>query len=366
MDFTFTEEQQAVSDLATQILTDRSAPETLRALERSGEPRFDRDLWSTLAAAGLLGIALPEASGGAGLGLVELACVLEAAGKTAAAVPLVETLAFGALPIAELASDELAGEWLPRVVSGDAVLTAAWHEEIGDPTAPITVATTSDDGIRISGTKVCVPAGMIADAIVVPAQFDGDAGLFLVRRDAPGATLTSLETTAGTPDAHLVLADAPAAVVAIGADAVRRALDLSTAAQCAFVLGTCEGALALTATYTTDRKQFGQPIASFQAVGHRAADAFIDTEAIRLTTWQALWRLGNGMEASAEVAIAKYWAAMGGQRVVHAAIHLHGGVGVDRDYPLHRFFLAAKQSELQLGGATASLLRLGRLIAASA
>jgi alkylation response protein AidB-like acyl-CoA dehydrogenase len=126
----------------------------------------------------------------------------------------------------------------------------------------------------------------------------------------------------------------------------------------------CAEALRLTAEYTKNREQFGKPIASFQAVGHRAADAYIDTETIRLTAWQACWRLGAGLPAKEEVAIAKFFAAYGGQRVVHAASHLHGGVGVDRDYPLCRYFLAAKQLELALGGATHQLLRLGKMIAA--
>ena len=125
----------------------------------------------------------------------------------------------------------------------------------------------------------------------------------------------------------------------------------------------CEEALSLTAEYTKTRKQFDQPIAMFQAVGHRAADAYIDTEAIRLTSWQAAWRIGAGMPAEAEVAVAKFWAAEGGKRVVHAAQHLHGGVGVDRDYPLHRYFLYAKQLELTLGGATRQLLAIGRMLA---
>ena len=119
----------------------------------------------------------------------------------------------------------------------------------------------------------------------------------------------------------------------------------------------------LTAEYTKTREQFDRPIATFQAVGQRAADAYIDAEAIRLTAWQAAWRLAAGLPAAAEVAVAKFWAAEGGQRVVHAAQHLHGGIGVDRDYPLHRYFLWAKQLELTLGGATAQLLRLGALLA---
>jgi alkylation response protein AidB-like acyl-CoA dehydrogenase len=128
--------------------------------------------------------------------------------------------------------------------------------------------------------------------------------------------------------------------------------------------GACATALALTGEYTKTRVQFDRPIATFQAVGQRAADAYVDTEAIRLTAWQAASRLSAGLPASSEVAVAKFWAAEGGQRVVHAAAHLHGGVGVDRDYPLHRFFLLTRQIELTLGGANESLRRLGRTLAA--
>jgi alkylation response protein AidB-like acyl-CoA dehydrogenase len=132
---------------------------------------------------------------------------------------------------------------------------------------------------------------------------------------------------------------------------------------CVLEAGACATALALTGEYTKTRVQFDRPIATFQAVGQRAADAYVDTEAIRLTAWQAASRLSDGLPASSEVAVAKFWAAEGGQRVVHAAAHLHGGVGVDRDYPLHRFFLLTRQIELTLGGANESLRRLGRTLA---
>jgi alkylation response protein AidB-like acyl-CoA dehydrogenase len=140
-------------------------------------------------------------------------------------------------------------------------------------------------------------------------------------------------------------------------------LERATVAYCAVMVGVCEEAVRLTAEYTKTREQFGRVIASFQAVGQRAADAYIDTEAIRLTAVQAAWRLATGLPAAEEVAVAKFWAADGGQRVVHAAQHLHGGMGVDRDYPLHRYFLWAKQLELTLGGATAHLRHLGALLA---
>ena len=127
--------------------------------------------------------------------------------------------------------------------------------------------------------------------------------------------------------------------------------------------GLCDAAVRLTADYAKERVQFERPIATFQAVGQRVADARIDAEGVRLTAWQAAWRLDAGLPAAEQVAAAKYWAAEGGQRVVHAAQHVHGGVGVDRDYPLHRYFLAAKQLELDLGGAAVSLVRLGRMLA---
>ena len=122
-------------------------------------------------------------------------------------------------------------------------------------------------------------------------------------------------------------------------------------------------ALDLTATYVKEREQFGRAIATFQAVSQRTADTYINKEAIKLTAWQAAWRLDAGVPAAAQVDAAKYWAAQGGQDVLLAAHHLHGGVGVDRDYPLYRYFLLAKQLELDLGSETPTLVHLGALIA---
>jgi alkylation response protein AidB-like acyl-CoA dehydrogenase len=126
----------------------------------------------------------------------------------------------------------------------------------------------------------------------------------------------------------------------------------------------CSRALEITARYVSEREQFGSKLGTFQAVSQRAADAFIDTEAIRLTAWEAAWRLSVDLPAAEHLATAKFWAAEGGQRVVHACQHLHGGIGVDTDYPIHRYFRWAKVLELTLGGATASLLRLGAILAA--
>jgi alkylation response protein AidB-like acyl-CoA dehydrogenase len=383
MDFNYSEEQEAVRQLAGQIFTERVTHETLKAIETAAGPEgpIDRDLWQELAKAGLLGIHLSEDVGGAGLDFIAACLVIEAAGRTAAYVPVVETMVYGALPIAQFGTEAQRQAWLPGVASGQTILTAAMAELVGEVilpggTNPVTTATEQADGSWVlSGTKACVPAALVADAILVPASLgaangsSAGVGVFIVEPGAPGVTLTRQTTTTGRPEAIVELSDVTVAADrrlgedADGAAIVDAITEFATTALCIMEAGACASALELTAEYTKTRVQFEKPIATFQAVGQRAADAYVDTEAIRLTSLQAASRLSGGLPATAEVAVAKYWAAEGGQRVVHAASHLHGGVGVDRDYPLHRYFLLTEQIELTLGGAGESLRRLGKILA---
>ena len=134
----------------------------------------------------------------------------------------------------------------------------------------------------------------------------------------------------------------------------------ATTGLSALQLGVADRALRITADYTTERKQFDRPIGSFQAVHQRAADAYIDVEAMRLTLWQAAFRLAREEPADAEVAVAKFWASEGGHRVAYAAEHLHGGIGADIDYPIHRYYLWARQIQLTLGSGAHQLEALGR------
>jgi alkylation response protein AidB-like acyl-CoA dehydrogenase len=372
MDFSFSEEQEAVGELATRIFTDLSTHERLRAIEAEPDSdRFDTKLWAELAAAGLLGIALPESVGGAGLGFVETGLIVEAAGRSAALVPAIETLAAAAPAVARFGDQAQIDRWLPGVVTGDTVLTTALAELGGAPGAPAVVAERSGDGWVLTGTKPFVPSGMVADAVLVPARVEpGSVAVFLVETSGPGVSRERQPVNTGQVEAVLTLDAAP-----VGADALLGSVEegpaivawlvqRSTAAIALAQAGAAAAAMALVSEYTKTREQFGKPIATFQAVGQRAADAYVDTEAIRLTAWQAAWRIGEGLPADKEVDVAKFWAADGGQRVVHAAVHLHGGVGVDRDYPLHRYFLMTKHYELTLGGATEHLLSLGAALAA--
>jgi 3-oxocholest-4-en-26-oyl-CoA dehydrogenase beta subunit len=136
-----------------------------------------------------------------------------------------------------------------------------------------------------------------------------------------------------------------------------------TVGLCAQQFGVVERALELTSEYARNRKQFGKPIGSFQAVAQRLADGYIDVEAVRLTMWQAAWLLSEGQPCDTEVATAKFWAADAGHRVAHTAVHIHGGVGIDTEHPLHRYFVAAKRLEFALGGATTQLRRIGAALA---
>jgi acyl-CoA dehydrogenase len=366
LDFSLSEEQQSIADLAKQILQDLASNEKQRELEKRGGVRFDRALWKALADAGLLAVAVPEEHGGAGLGFLEVAAVLEQIGRTTAPVPLYETVVLGALPLAEFGSEKQQATWLPRVARGEAVLTAAL---LGD--VPMR-AQREGDGWRLSGSRLCVPAAEIADALLVPAGTERGTSIFLVETVAKGLKRTPLATTSGQPES-LVEFDAvhvgPDSLIAREAEGPR-VLDWmgvrATSALCMVTLGACAAALELTAEYTKTRKQFDQPIAMFQAVGHRAADAWIDTNAIRLTAWQSAWRISQGLDAKVQTAVAKFWAADAGKRVVHAATHLHGGIGVDKEYPLHRYFLYARQLELTLGSGTPQLVKLGELLASGA
>jgi 3-oxocholest-4-en-26-oyl-CoA dehydrogenase beta subunit len=361
VDFSFSEEQQAVADLARQILEDQLGNEALKAFERTDEP-YPAKLWSALAEAGLVGIGLGEDVGGGGLGFLEACLVLEQIGRTTAPVPYYGTV-LAAMAVDRFGSDEERQAVLPAVADGSAVLTVALSEESTHALAPTTEATADGDGWRLTGSKFLVPFGQQAAAAVVSARVGEGTGLFLVDLAADGVAQEALVTTSGLPETRLDLDGAQAIGGTDDGEALAWLVERALAAQCATAIGICEEALRLTAEYTKTREQFERPIATFQAVGQRAADAYIDTEAVRLTAWQACWRLSEDLPSTEQVAIAKFWCAEGGQRVVHAAQHLHGGMGVDKDYPLHRYFLWAKQLELTLGGATHSLLGLGRILA---
>lgn len=369
MDFTLDEAQEDLRRLARTIFDERATPERIKEVEAS-EQRVDRDLWADLARTDLLGIALPEDVGGSGLGLMELCVLLEEFGRRVAPVPLLSTIGLAALPIAHLGTAEQRKRFLVPVLEGTSFLTAALQESgHRDPLGSDATATPDGSRWRLDGVKVAVPHASIADRILVTARTPEGSGVFLLDPAAPGVEVEPTWSTHRELQGNLTLGGAvvePEDVLgdpAAGDDAVRYVHRNALACLCAVGVGVLEEAVRITASYISEREQFGKPIAAFQGATLKAADAYIDTEAVRVTAWSAIWRLAAGRPADDALSIAKFWVADGGQRVVHACQHLHGGIGVDIDYPIHRYFLWAKELELTLGGATPQLLRIGRSLA---
>jgi alkylation response protein AidB-like acyl-CoA dehydrogenase len=311
MDWTSTELQQAIEQLAPDVL---------------GTP----DAWSALDQAELLALEGP----------LETASLLIEVGRAGAHVPVLETLVLGG-PI----RDRRAGE----------VLTGALLEP--GSRDPRHVATVARDG-RLHGRKTCVPAVDRAARVVVPAV----DGLYAVA--LADVEIVPQAGTASDPLGELVLDGAPGVRLG-GPELVGAWLGRVHLGVAALQVGLCRSAVSLTASYVRERKQFGVPVGSFQAVRQRLADAWIDLQGMEVALWQAAWRLHEGVPAEREVLIARYVAAEGSHRVLAAAQHLHGGFGFDRDYPLHRRFLVSKQWEFLLGGASARLEELGDLLAAT-
>ena len=358
MDFSLPEQEQAVADLSRQILGDLSTPDRHKQLEADGATH-DEQAWTALSEAGLVGVSLPEDCGGGGLGFLATCLMLEEIGRTTARVPLLAPVA--AMAVAEFDPDE---DLLAEMANGSVLVSPALVEPGRDPGEPSAAASAVGDGWTVTGTKEMAPFADQADCFLVPASTGNGVGLFLVHNEDSSVEVVPQQATSGMVEGKVVLTGAPADRLGSDAGEVEWLVQRCTAALSAVTVGVVSEALRLTAAYTSQREQFGRPIATFQAVGQRVGDAYIDTEAIRLTALQACWRLDQGLEAATEVAVAKYWAADGGQRVANAAQHLHGGMGVDRDYPLWRYYVWAKHLELSLGGATAQLLRIGDALAA--
>lgn len=369
MDFALTQEQQDLKALAAKLFSDLTPADKLPSFEQPCDWHDER-LWKELASAQLLGVALREDVGGLGMGFAELSALLEEAGRACAPVALWPTLVLGAAAIEEFGTPDQRRELLPAVCEGELILTAALVEEgAPDPLRPACRARPDGDSWILSGTKSFVPAARLAGRMLVSADTGNGTGVFILDPNEPGITLVAQATTTGENEYRVTLENVRASATAVlaqpaeGARVVEWIVERAVAGLCAMEVGVAERALRMAAEYTSNRKQFGKAIATFQAVAQRAADAYIDLEAVRLSTAQAVWRIACGLPAKREVAIAKFWAAEGGHRICYAAQHLHGGIGVDTDYALHHFYLQSRRIELTFGGAHTQLAALGRMLA---
>jgi alkylation response protein AidB-like acyl-CoA dehydrogenase len=362
MDFKTPEAFDDLGGLTRTITESVCTPEHQRELDGL-EQRIDHDLWGKLIEADILSTAAPESLGGGGFGVLEQVAVLVALGRQLAAVPYLESVVLGAGALAKFGSESLQQEWATPAINGEKILAVALDGEMGE--GPVR-ATATGTAFKLTGSRTQVSYGPVADAFLVPAETDSGTKVFLIAKDDPGVTVSALDTTGHGSVGHLELQGVEAARV-VGGDQGAAVLGWLTThgalGRSAYQLGVLERALELTSEYAHEREQFDRPIGSFQAVSSRLADGYIDVKALRLTLTQAAWRLSEDLPADVDVNTAAFWAADAGHRVAHTTVHVHGGVGIDLDHPVHRYFLAAKQTEFAVGSATGQLLRIGRELA---
>ncbi|MFF3643031.1 acyl-CoA dehydrogenase family protein [Streptomyces sp. NPDC002564] len=337
MDFTPTEEQAAARELAAEIFADLAVPERLAAAGTGS----DAELWKELCAAGLPG-AVED------IGLLGLVLLLEEQGRRTAQVPFAASCVYGVLALAAHGSADQRDRLLPGVRQGTAVVTGALRDTGG--------VRSRADGL-LSGTVGWVPWLRDATQVLVAAA---DRSLWLVR--VADARVEPVELTAPWAAGRLVLDGTPGERLG-GPEAYE---DVRATARTAFAglqAGVCAGSLARAVAHTNEREQFGRPLAAKQGVQLRAADAHMDTEAIRVTAYEAAWRRDAGLSYGTHALTAAWWASEAGRRVVHAGQHLHGGMGADLDHPVHRHFLWGRQLDAYLGCGGEILAELGELIA---
>ncbi|MDT4936453.1 MAG: 3-oxo-4-pregnene-20-carboxyl-CoA dehydrogenase alpha subunit [Pseudonocardiales bacterium] len=344
MDFTFDETQQAVANLAATVL--RNEPEHARVDHAlATDLGYDETLWKAMGQAGLLALAIPESLGGDGFGPVEVAAVLAEVGRQNVPLPALATLALGVLPIAALGSAVMQRRLLPEVADGR-VLTAALRSTSALPRV--------QDG-AINGRAVGVPYAAQAHRVLVRTN----NGVYVVDPRAAGVTLTRTPTATGAPEYTVRFAGVGVSSDDLLTDDSRAVERYALAGAAAVADGVVAGALAITAAHVGTREQFGKPLAMFQAVAGQVADVYVTARTMNLAALAANWRLAAGLDADDDIETAAYWLAAEVPPALQTCHHLHGGLGVDITYPLHRYYSNGKDLARFVGGAELRLDRIG-------
>lgn len=359
MNFDLTEDQRAFAQSAQSIFADYCGDEQLRAHDLEGAP-YMQALWQQCIAGGLHAITVPETAGGLGLGMTELMAVLEQQGRALALVPLWEHQ-LGQTAIAAFAPADVCERLLPAALAGEALLTVS----LAGLQDPGSVPRVHDDGngLRVQGRVCAVPLGAQATHALVVAEHAGEQGLLLVALGQAGVARTE-----GVAQHRLAVADLhfdgrAGAGVWLGERGLRWLEPRAIACLAALQLGVSARQIERTVEYVSERRQFERPIGSFQLVAGEMADCQIALEAMRGPLWQLVYRLDAGQGALPQAWSTRALACQAGHRIGHMAQHVHGGMGVDVTFPIHRFLLWSRALGLALGGAEYNLARLGDWLA---
>lgn len=353
MDLTLTEDQELIQTTAGELLSSREPVAGARAV--AADPLgYSTQLWKEMLELGWTGLALPEEYGGVGEGFLEACLLVEQLGRFAVPSPFVPTAICAGLPIARFGTDEQRETWLGAITQGRVLSYASG--------AGLAVSE-GDGGYRLTGSAMFVPFADAAEDLLVVAE----ETVLLVDAAAPGITVeplqvigidrrhrVSFDAVPVAADRRLGAADGPAVATAVHA--------YGTAATCAEMVGGAQRVLDVTVSYAKQREQFGKPIGAFQAVQHHCADMAIDVLTSRFIAYEAIWRLAEGLDATAEVSMAKAWVSEAYQRVCALGHQVHGAIGFTAEHDLHFYFRHAAASALAFGDADVHWGRLAALL----
>ena len=367
MDFDFTDDQESLRDAVRRWVDKGFSFERRHAIAKAGGAT--REVYGELAELGLTALAIPEAQGGMGFGPIEAMVVNEELGRGLVNAPYAHA-AIVAPTLLSGASADLQAQWLPKIADASALVVLAHQERAARYRLNhvTTRATKAGNGWTLSGAKSLVPAGDEADAFIVPARTagaDADAAgiaLFLVAKGAQGLAVRAYPTQDGARAAEITLANTPATLIALDAlPLLEQAVDAGIAAICAEAVGVMDKLVAITAEYMNTRKQFGVPIASFQALRHRIADVKMQLELARSMSYYASLKLGEAAPVRRRaIAQAKYQLGQSMRFVGQQCIQLHGGIGVTDEYAGSHYFKRLTVLEMTFGD---SLRQLGEVSA---
>ena len=367
MDFSEKSHQTEIRDSLNKILSEHCSQERLK--EYDANFKHDESLLSLLSANGFLGLGLNEKYGGSGEDLYDLGILFERLGYHAAPLSLSGCLVDVAQTIQKFGNEESCKEILGSIIAGEIYTSAILEPANQDPESPITTAEIENNQVVITGTKYLSEIASIAKRILISAS--SNEGVLLILVDKDQVKLTELNSTANSPlfkvelDSVIVERESIIHEKGSGLEALKYLIQLNMVMRSYIALGVTEKMTSLIAGYTSEREQFGRVIGTFQAVSHRAADCFIELECLRLVNQQASINLNTNLDCENEALVSKIWAGNACHKISYSAQHLHGGMGVDRDYVLWRYCLLAKECELINGSASQNINRLGKNITAN-
>ena len=361
MDFSEQSYQTEVRDSLDKILREHCSQECLKAYDSNF--KHDENLLSLLSSNGYLGLGLNEKYGGSGEDLYDLGILFEQLGYHAAPLSLSGCLVDVAQTIQKFGNEKSCKDILGSIIAGEIYTSAILEPSNQDPENPITTAKIENDQLIISGTKYLSEISSMAKSILI--SVNSSEGVLLVLVESDKVQLTELSSTANSPLFKVELDSIKVSRESIihepgrGLEALRYLIQINMVMRSYIALGVTEKMTSLVAGYTSEREQFGRVIGTFQAVSHRAADCFIELECLRLVNQQASINLNTNLDCENDALVSKIWAGNTCHKISYSAQHLHGGMGVDKDYVLWRYCLLAKECELINGSASQNIDRLG-------